>query len=225
MHNEHKLDNPAWHSLNETHENFSLNYNAVKFYDPKYCPFGGCSDTNNATQGIGKYANQTDSFFIIGERPLLPDSLTLKRNLVCNQMVLQAPINLALQEEIVLLKTEKQRQNLLELVNLVQPGYFRNNTPDLGNYVGIYQDDKLVAASGERMKMNDFTEISAIVTHPEYTRRGYAKQLIKHTTDQVFQANKTPYLHVLESNVHAIRLYEKLGFQTRRKISFWNVGL
>ena len=75
------------------------------------------------------------------------------------------------------------------------------------------------------MKMNEFTEISAIVTHPEHRGNAYAKQLIKHTTDQVFQENKMPYLHVVESNIHAIQLYEKLGFTTRRKISFWNLSL
>jgi predicted GNAT family acetyltransferase len=39
----------------------------------------------------------------------------------------------------------------------------------------------------------------------------------------VFNENKIPYLHVAESNIGAIKLYEKLGFATRRKISFWNL--
>lgn len=80
-----------------------------------------------------------------------------------------------------------------------------------------------MAVTGERMKMNDFTEISAVVTHPRYTGKGFAKQLIAHTANNVFDENKTPYLHVAETNFGAIRLYEKLGFKTRRKISFWNL--
>ncbi len=73
------------------------------------------------------------------------------------------------------------------------------------------------------MKMNDFVEVSAIVTHPGHIRQGYAKQLIAHTVNNIFAQSKTPYLHVAEINVGAIKLYEKLGFMTRRKMSFWNI--
>lgn len=110
-------------------------------------------------------------------------------------------------------------------MTLVQPGYFMKNTSDLGNYHGIYKDEKLIAVTGERMKMNKYTEVSAVVTHPEYTGKGYAKQLITHTSNQIFSENKIPYLHVADTNIGAIRLYEKLGFRTRRKISFWNFAM
>jgi len=46
--------------------------------------------------------------------------------------------------------------------------------------------------------------------------------LIAHTVNKIFDENKTPYLHVAETNTGAINLYNKLGFTTRRKISFWN---
>ncbi|MNW01914.1 FR47-like protein [compost metagenome] len=71
--------------------------------------------------------------------------------------------------------------------------------------------------------MNAFTEVSAVVTHPHYTGLGFAKKLIAHTCHQIFLQNKMPYLHVAENNVGAINLYEKLGFKTRRKMSFWNL--
>lgn len=221
---EDKLDNPVWHSLNEAQESFSINYEGIKFYNPDYCPFGGAVDIELAKRGISEYAKLTDSLFVVGEKPLLEDTLCIKKELICNQMLLESPIQLDLKEEIVLLEDEKQKQELFDLVSLVQPGYFKKKTADLGRYFGIYKDDKLVAVSGERMQIHDFTEISAIVTHPNYTGNGYAKQLIKHTVDQIFQKNNTPCLHVLESNAHAIGLYERLGFLTRRKITFWNLG-
>ncbi len=80
-----------------------------------------------------------------------------------------------------------------------------------------------MAVAGERMKMNSYTEVSAVVTHPEHTGKGYAKQLIAFTTNRIFRENKTPYLHVADTNTSAVTLYEKLGFITRRKISFWNL--
>lgn len=118
----------------------------------------------------------------------------------------------------------KQQQDLFALVNEVQPGYFREQTAALGNYYGIHDRGKLVACCGERMKMEDFTEISTVVTQPDSRGKGYAKQLIKHTTDSVFQQNKILYLHVLESNHNVIVLYKKLGFKTRRKLPFFKLG-
>lgn len=218
-----KLDNPVWNSLNEIHKEFALEYDGIKFYNPAYCPFGGLAKTNNSVKGINEYAALTESFYVVGEKPLFSDSLTLNKNLVCNQMLLEKPIDFETEEQIVELTSEDQKNNLFELVSMVQPGYFKNKTSQLGSYFGIYKNSKLVAITGERMKMYDYTEISAVVTHPAYTRKGYAKQLIKHTTSQIFNKNKIPYLHVAESNIGAIKLYEKLGFITRRKISFWNL--
>lgn len=223
MTEENKLDNPVWNSLNETHKKLSIDYNGVKFYVPEYCPFGGFLKTNNLEKGIYEYSNLIDSFYVVGEEPTYSDLLTLNKKLVCNQMILEKLINIEANEQIIELKSKDQKTDLFNLVNLVQPGYFNDKTSDLGKYFGIYKNDELIAVTGERMKMNTFTEISAVVTHPEHTGKGYAKQLITHTANQIFNENKIPYLHVAESNIGAIRLYEKLGFTTRRKINFWNL--
>jgi predicted GNAT family acetyltransferase len=73
------------------------------------------------------------------------------------------------------------------------------------------------------MKMNNYVEVSAIVTHPDHTGKGYARQLIAHGVNNIFNQGMTPFLHVVESNIVAIRIYEMLGFTVRRKISFWNI--
>ena len=73
------------------------------------------------------------------------------------------------------------------------------------------------------MKMNANIEVSAVVTHPDHMGKGYAKQLVTYTANKIFDQNKTPYLHVTETNSAAINLYKKLGFVTRRKISFLNL--
>ena len=138
-------------------------------------------------------------------------------------MVLQRPIKLEAKTSIVELVSKKHQADLSRLVNLVQPGYFKDKTPELGNYFGIYKAEQLIAVTGQRMSMNKFTEVSAVVTHPAHLRKGYAKQLVQHATNQIFREERTPYLHVASSNIGAIKLYEKLGFITRRKISFWNL--
>lgn len=219
-----KLDNPAWYSLSETHQEFSINYNTIKFYNPDYCPFGGFIASENISESIDEYSELTDGFFVVGEKPQLSKQLKLNRELICLQMILNNRINVEIKEEIIALTTSDHIEALFELVNLVQPGYFKRQTALLGNYFGIFKDNKLIAVTGERMKMNDFTEVSAIVTHPDHTGQGYAKQLIAHTVNIIFDQNKIPYLHVVENNIGAIKLYEKLGFTTRRKMSLWHIS-
>lgn len=216
-----KLDNPVWYSLTETHQSFALHYNGTKFYDPDYCPFGGFMVIDSTLNACAQYSKLTNNFFVVGDQPNFNDKIKINKELICNQMVLSDPINIEITEELVELQ-ENQNEDLFNLVNLVQPGYFKRQTPQLGNYYGIYKDGYLIAATGERMKMNAYTEISAVVTHPDHTGKGYAKQLIAHACKRVFNEGKKPYLHVTDNNTAAIKLYEKLGFITRRKISFWN---
>jgi ribosomal protein S18 acetylase RimI-like enzyme len=220
-----KLDNPVWHSLKEMHKEFTLDYEDFKFYSPEVCAFGGCMELRDSEKALDQYAALIDNFYVVGERPKFGNKLVLNKNLVCQQMLLEKPIVLDVVDEIVELRSYQQKQELFNLVNLVQPGYFKEKTAELGQYFGIYKNGELVAVTGERMKMNKFTEVSAVVTHPNHIGKGYAKQLIKHTCEKIFKEHKFPYLHVAETNIAAISLYEKLGFTTRRKISFWNLKL
>jgi ribosomal protein S18 acetylase RimI-like enzyme len=105
----------------------------------------------------------------------------------------------------------------------VQPGYYEPGTYQLGNYFGIRQQNKLVAIAGERMRLDGLTEISAICTDPDYAGRKYAQQLIAALCQHNLQQGLTPFLHVIETNERAIRLYEYMGFVVRRTISFWQI--
>lgn len=217
-----KLDNPVWHSLNETHRNFSINYDNLKCYDPGFCPFGGYDGPDNIAEEMAIYAKLISNFFIVGNEPPISQGMALKNELVCLQMTIDHNTGVEMGKEIIQLN-DQYEEALFELVNLVQPGYFKKNTSQLGDYYGIFSKGNLIAVTGERMKMNDFVEVSAIVTHPEHTGKGYAKQLITYVVNKILDQHKIPYLHVAETNTPAINLYRKLGFELRRKISFWNI--
>ena len=217
-----KLDNPVWHSLSETHREFAIDYGDIKFYQLDYCPFGAFRNPGNISAYITQYAGLTGEFFIVGGRPEFPGSVRLKKELVSNQMIIHERTGIEITEDIKVLG-EDHAAALYNLVNLVQPGYFRSRTFRLGDYYGIFKNGQLVAVTGERMKMAGLTEVSAVVTHPDHTGKNYAKQLVTHTINRIMAKNSIPFLHVAETNSAAIGLYEKLGFKTRRKISFWNL--
>lgn len=217
-----KLDNPVWHSLSESHKKHAISYDDTLFYDPEYCPFGASLDTKNSLNAIDQYSKLSTNFFIVGEKPEIPATLKIENELVCLQMIVRESINIPITETIIKLD-ESHREDLLGLVKIVYPEYFKSKTATLGNYYGIYIDNQLVAVTGERMQMNDFVEVSAVITHPNHLGKGYAKQLVAHTANVILNQNKIAFLHVYEKNFGAIKLYEKLGFATRRRISFWNI--
>ncbi len=219
---EHKLDNPVWYSLEETHKSFSIDMGNSRFYHPDFCPFGGFMNDEDLADQIDRYAALAPNFYIVGQSPLYHPSLRLHRELVCDQMLPESPITTERNEGIVPLGPAN-RDDLFHLVNLAQPGFFRTRTAELGAYFGIYENGQLIAATGERMKMNAYTEVSAVVTHPDHTGKGYAKKLVAYTINNIFKENKIPYLHVTDTNARAIHVYEQLGFKTRRKMRFWHL--
>ncbi len=217
-----KLDNPVWSSLSETHQSYAVDYGNLKCYHPDYCPFGGFVKNNKMAKAVDEYSALVNRFFIVGEKPVISNLLQINKEVICLQMIIYNPIDIPINDPIVKL-TDEHIDVLYELVNLVQPGYFKKKTALLGNYYGIFKNDELVAVTGERLQMMDYIEVSAVVTHPDHTGKGYAKQLVTHTVNEIFKQNKTPYLHVIETNIGAIQLYDKLGFTIRRQISFWNI--
>lgn len=109
---------------------------------------------------------------------------------------------------------------MLELATLTKPGPFGSRTHELGAYVGIRREGKLVAMAGERLKVPGYTEVSAVCTHPEHTGKGYARLLMTEIMRGIRDRGEIPFLHVRSGNTRAIGVYEQLGFRTRAKPHF-----
>ncbi|MFG3492139.1 GNAT family N-acetyltransferase [Streptomyces sp. NPDC047972] len=109
---------------------------------------------------------------------------------------------------------------MLELVERTRPGPFWSRTPELGTYLGIRERGELVAMAGERLRPPGWTEISAVCTAPEARGRGHAARLVGALAARVEARGEGAFLHVAEANTGAIALYEKLGFVTRRTVTF-----
>jgi ribosomal protein S18 acetylase RimI-like enzyme len=109
---------------------------------------------------------------------------------------------------------------MVELAKLTKPGPFGVRTHELGMYLGIRHEGKLVAMAGERLKVPGYTEVSAVCTHPEHTGRGYARILMLEIMQGIRERGEVPFLHVRQDNTRAVQLYERLGFRTRMVVQF-----
>lgn len=109
---------------------------------------------------------------------------------------------------------------MLGLIELARPGPFSAGTVELGGYVGVFDGDDLVAMAGERMRFTGWTEVSAVATHPDARRRGLGAFLTHHVARRIAADDRTPFLHVAAGNDAAQRVYERLGFVTRRMMTF-----
>ena len=112
-------------------------------------------------------------------------------------------------------------EQMVQLAYLTKPGPFGYRTIEFGSYFGIFDKEKLVAMTGQRLHVQNCTEISAVCTHPDYLGRGYAYTLLQHQLQIILQLNQQPYLHVREDNARAITLYERLGFKVSRPMNFY----
>ncbi|NLU85166.1 GNAT family N-acetyltransferase [Rhodococcus sp. HNM0569] len=109
---------------------------------------------------------------------------------------------------------------MLDLVERTQPGPFRPRTHELGTYLGIRVDGVLVAMAGERLRPPGFTEISAVCTAPEERGHGHASRLVGALVARIDARGERAFLHAVETNTSALRLYEQLGFRTRTRVTF-----
>ncbi|MFC9356658.1 GNAT family N-acetyltransferase [Rhodococcus sp. NPDC057014] len=107
-----------------------------------------------------------------------------------------------------------------DLVERTRPGPFWLRTHELGSYLGIRENGRLVAMAGERLRPPGWTEISAVCTAPEARGRGHAARLVTALVGRITARGERPFLHVAESNTGAIALYERLGFRTYQHVTF-----
>ena len=114
----------------------------------------------------------------------------------------------------------KDAPEMLALAQLTRPGPFAIRTHELGRYIGIRKAGQLVAMAGERMRMPGLTEVSAVCTHPDHRGHGYAGELVLAMVTTIQQRGDIPFLHVAAENAPAIKIYEMLGFRTRRLMQF-----
>jgi len=113
---------------------------------------------------------------------------------------------------------------MMALTKLTNPGPFAARTRELGTFLGVKVDGRLVAMAGERMKPGGYTEITAVCVHPDHRGRGYAQVLLGAIARQIAARGEIPFLHVFSDNDSAIALYRRQGMEIRRRLHVTVLG-
>ena len=113
---------------------------------------------------------------------------------------------------------------MLALAALTKPGPFRSKTRELGPFVGIKRDGELVAMAGRRLRVDGFTELSGVCTHPDHRGMGYAAALSRAVVGEILVTGEAAFLHAFADHEATIAFYRGLGFQTRARMIYTSLG-
>jgi len=218
----HLLHNPPYNALIAGDKHLGAGTDHVKYFDEAVSPFAGFEDD---------YPNGFSDLY-----DLLP---TGRKILYANPFVIPYPEGWHVQHEIKGLQfvyegtavkpgfpnivplEKKDVAQMIQLARLTKPGPFDQRTIEFGSYHGIFDNDQLVAMTGQRLHVQNYTEISAVCTHPDHTGKGYAHALLEHQLQIILERGQQPFLHVREDNDRAIALYKRMGFIVSRPMNFY----
>jgi predicted GNAT family acetyltransferase len=214
MKQEHPLDNLIWDSIIQNHKHLAKTSENAAVYDPQVFNFAGLKEnTNKAWTELAELVAPNRIITIAIEPPESQTHWEILHQLYVNQMIIEKPIPHK-EIDFETLTTDDVPQ-MIELMEITGASPFTERTIDMGGYIGHKIDGKLVAMGGERMKVNEFVEISGIGTHPDYRNRGLGKAITGTLTNDIFERGEIPFLHCWDGNEPAFSLYKKLGFITR----------
>ena len=213
------LDNPFWSALGSRHAGI-----AHRVGEAAFAPFLGVAhDSVDVGDALDALIAADESVYLLGVAPRVPERWRLQAFVDLAQMIRSEALPVEDGHDIVPLSAPEHLADVLALTALVYPHYFRPRTMEMGRYFGIYVDGRLAAMAGERLATDDFQEVSAICTHPDFNGRGYARRITAMLTNDILAQGRTPYLHVSHANRRAKTMYERMGYRLRRNIPFWSL--
>ena len=214
------LDNPAWHAMTGPQRHVSEVRGHAARYQSGVSVFHALRDERDerAWADLAALVGPGAELVLTGASPTPPAGWTVLGAVAGVQMV-ATHLEARPDDEAVRL-TEADVPEALDLVARTEPGPFSSRTIELGAYLGIRREGRLVAMAGERMHPPGWTEISAVCTDPAHRGEGLASRLVRAVAHGITARGDRVLLHAAASNSAAIALYERLGFALRRRPEF-----
>jgi GNAT superfamily N-acetyltransferase len=218
---EHVLDNPAWNALLTGNKHLGEGNEMVKYFKQQVAPFVGFKDNEpeDFKRLYNLLPNNGPAIFISPVPVEAAHPWKVIRQIICYQMLYEGSYDMVPRPSIAL--TDEHVPQMMALTQLTNPGPFLPRTIEFGHYEGIFEGDKLIAMAGQRLHPAPYAEISAVCTHPDHLGKGYAGQLLLSQANRIHVEGNIPFLHVRSDNIRAIKVYENLGFITRRQLHFY----
>jgi hypothetical protein len=216
------LDNPVWQALNSLQHYFNIGTPQVKYFPENVSPFVGMEQWDSRDITILEEQLPLDRSFsvMIARDVMLPEIFEIIFTCPLYQMVCSKPLAAPKKNQPIRLLGENDVPQMLAITAKTKPGPFYGQTYTMGNYYGIFQEEKLVSMAGERLQLPGYTEVSAICTDPEYLGNGYALLLTDFLARRILNEGNIPFLHVKTDNLRAIEVYRRAGFEIRTEVFF-----
>jgi ribosomal protein S18 acetylase RimI-like enzyme len=223
---DHPLDNVMWSALTTRQAPLARGRGLARRFDPAYARFAGLAEFSPAA--LDALADLLEPGEDVSVFP--PDG-TLdpgpRFEVLYSRPLVQMTGPGSLPEPAAPDRFEvlgpDDRPAMAALVRATEPGPWAERTPELGRFVGVKADGRLVAMAGERLHLDGWHEISGVCTDPAWRGLGLARDAMLVVGRAMLARGERPFLHVFASNAPAIALYERLGFVERARR--WATGL
>jgi ribosomal protein S18 acetylase RimI-like enzyme len=217
--NDHPLDRPIWSALTTRQKDFAEGGALARRYPTAITPFADMADMSAGSfAALGKLLSGSEIAVLFTPDPVsVPDEFKIVLADTGEQLI-GTPAETAISGVEIVTLGAADVAEMIELTELTKPGPFYARTHELGTFLGIRVDGKLVAMIGERMKPANYTEMTAVCVHPDHRGRGYAQLLLGAVARQIVVRGEIPFLHVFTNNTSAIALYQRQGMKIRRRL-------
>jgi len=226
----HPLDRPLWNALTGRLQAYALGDHRAVRLDPALGVFlAGVDDGVESRVALNDLARRYPGSGLVEREDgpmvdVLPDGPVASRA-PCVQMVCSA-LRGGLQgagagaDVGAMPLGPDDAVEMLALATLTKPGPFRERTHELGGFIGVRRDGRLAAMAGQRLRLDGFTELSGVCTHPDFRGQGLADALSRQVVSNILARGDRAFLHAYAGHEATIRLYESLGFAVRTRVIY-----
>lgn len=208
------LDNIFWHALSGTQAHFSTGTDTARRFAKGFSPILGFADAQHPDfDALLPFCDVGESFYCAGWTGAMPAVWSLHAEKTMFRMVWDGVTPEPEDSLIALPLNHSHAQQAVALATLTNPGPFGLRTIELGDYLGYFEADRLVAMAGERSAAGAYREVSGVCTHPDFQGKGLARRLMHRIIRQQLSRDEIPFLHVMADNHAAHGMYLRMGFR------------